>query len=383
MTDSKKDAALLLKADHAETDKLLGGFKTAEGRQQRRQLIEKIASALAARALLDEEILHPTCREKGVEASAIEQSQVRHDTLKLLVADLLRGSQDHDYYEAKVAVLGDYLKHHVGKEEDASEGILARARSAGVDMEALGEKLQARKDELTADTDRLLARPPKIRSLNLSQLHQEYGDMARYPTDRYRDEESRPGAHRHPGRDYRGGYDEDFGPNRDSYGQSDYTRSSHGYHEGDQPPRNYRGGYGDSEAGYSENTEPSYNRGLSRPDRRHIEQSASGGRYRLDPDRRDGDGERRGAGRYIGGERGEDREYYQGTRYGSSHGGGRYSERQDDHDRYYSGSDHDERRAPESRRSDYGSGDYRRRGPGGSDRDGRYEGSGPGFRGNR
>jgi hypothetical protein len=40
------------------------------------------------------------------------------------------------------------IKHHVKEEEKRSEGLFAQARDAGLDIEALGERLKARKEQL-------------------------------------------------------------------------------------------------------------------------------------------------------------------------------------------------------------------------------------------
>jgi len=409
----KKDAIDLLKADHREVEQLFKQFESAKG-QQRKKLVEKIGAALTAHAMIEEEIFYPACREKGIEHDDLDQAQVEHDTVKLLVADLLKSSQNDEYYDAKVTVLSEYVKHHVGEEEEPSDGIFARAKSGGLDMEKLGEKLQARKDELMSDEKRLIGRPPKIRSLDLSHLNQENGDMSRYPTDRYGDEESRNGGYRssgneHRGREYRGvdyddenrgssisrgsrsefyrgDYDEDFGSNRGAYGESDYDRSARGYPDDNRS--GYRGGYGNSGSGYSENTRSGYGAASARPGQRRIEQSGSGGRYRLDQDQ-DDNYRRPGAGRSGSG--GDEREYYQGTRYGSTYGGGRYRTEnegtegynsQDRDDRYYSGQGQGTTRGGDwnddhGRRDFGGRDDNSRRGPGGN-----YRSSG-GFRGVR
>jgi len=369
----KKDAIELLKADHREVEQLFGQFESSTGRQQRKKLIETIAAALTAHAIIEEEIFYPACREKHVGHDALDEAQVEHDTVKLLVADLLKSSQDDDYYQAKVTVLSEYVKHHVGEEEEPSDGIFARAKSAGLDMDRLGEKLQARKDQLMSDEKRLIGRPPKIRSLNLSRLTGEQGDMSRYPTDRYRDEDGRNGGYRwsgnvHRGGEYRRDYDEDFGPNRGAYGESDHDRSARGY----------LGGTGNSERGYGDPN--------ARPGQHRVEQSGRGGRYRQDYEQTD-NYHRPGGG---------DREYYQGTRYGSSYGGGRYRTENDDSDgyisqdrddRYYSGRgaygapnewEEGQRRHDLGGRDDIGRRDFggrddnhARRGPGGNYRGGR------------
>jgi hypothetical protein len=46
-------------------------------------------------------------------------------------------------------VLSEEIEHHVKEEEKRMEGLFAQARKAGLDMDALGEELAARKSELT------------------------------------------------------------------------------------------------------------------------------------------------------------------------------------------------------------------------------------------
>jgi hypothetical protein len=45
-------------------------------------------------------------------------------------------------------VLSEQIEHHVGEEERPSKGIFSMARAAGIDMDALGARLAARKKEL-------------------------------------------------------------------------------------------------------------------------------------------------------------------------------------------------------------------------------------------
>src|SRR6185295_19636682 len=97
---------------------------------------------------LEEEIFYPACREKKIEDELLDEAQVEHDGAKIIIAELIAGSPGDEYYDAKVTVLSEYIKHHVGEEEKPSDGIFAKARKAGVDMKALGSRLQARKAEL-------------------------------------------------------------------------------------------------------------------------------------------------------------------------------------------------------------------------------------------
>ena len=45
-------------------------------------------------------------------------------------------------------MLSEEIKHHVNEEEKQHDNIFQQARAADVDLEALGERLLARKDEL-------------------------------------------------------------------------------------------------------------------------------------------------------------------------------------------------------------------------------------------
>ena len=45
-------------------------------------------------------------------------------------------------------MLSEMIKHHVKEEEKRAEGLLAQAKAAGLDMDVLGERLMARKEEL-------------------------------------------------------------------------------------------------------------------------------------------------------------------------------------------------------------------------------------------
>jgi len=165
-----QNAIELLKADHREVEQLFEQFKSAKGRQQRRKLVKQIATALNAHTIIEEEIFYQACSEHGVEEDQLDEAQVEHDTVKLLVRELLENELDDDYYDAKVTVLSEYVKHHVKEEEEPEKGIFARLEKTDADLADLGRELKQRKEELMEDSDRLVTRPPRIRSLYLDSL---------------------------------------------------------------------------------------------------------------------------------------------------------------------------------------------------------------------
>ena len=162
---TNQSAIELLKADHRAVEQLFEQYKTARRPQQRSKLVEKIAIALTAHTILEEQIFYPACSEHGVEEDELEEAQVEHDTAKPLLRELLEGAPDETYYDAKVAVLGDYVKHHIHQEEKPKDGIFARAEESDLDLDALGEELRDLKEQLMGDEERLLSHPPRLRSL--------------------------------------------------------------------------------------------------------------------------------------------------------------------------------------------------------------------------
>jgi hypothetical protein len=98
---------------------------------------------------IEEEIFYPACKGQ-VEEDLLSEAYVEHDGAKVLIAELAAGSPENEFYDAKMTVLSEEIKHHVKEEEKAGDGMFAQARNGGVDMVALGERLALRKGELLA-----------------------------------------------------------------------------------------------------------------------------------------------------------------------------------------------------------------------------------------
>ena len=150
MAENKMDAIALLKQDHREVEELFEQFEKASADGRKKTLAEKICLELSVHASIEEEIFYPACEGK-VEEDLLKESYVEHDGAKVLIAEIIGGGPDDEYYDAKVKVLSEEIEHHVREEEKRMEGLFAQARKAGLDMDALGEQLAARKAELTAE----------------------------------------------------------------------------------------------------------------------------------------------------------------------------------------------------------------------------------------
>jgi hemerythrin superfamily protein len=144
-----QDAIALLKDDHRKVEELFAQFEKASGDGRKQKLAEKICLELSVHAEIEEEIFYPACEGK-VDEDLLKESYVEHDGAKVLIAEIMAGGpRDDEFYDAKVKVLSEEIEHHVEEEEKRLEGLFAQARKAGLDMDALGEQLAARKLELT------------------------------------------------------------------------------------------------------------------------------------------------------------------------------------------------------------------------------------------
>ena len=148
MAETKQqDAIALLKADHRTVEELFEKFEKATGDGRKQSIAEEICLDLSVHAQIEEEIFYPACEGK-VDEDLLKESYVEHDGAKVLIAEIMAGGPDDEFYDAKVKVLSEEIKHHVEEEEKRMEGLFAQARKAGLDMDTLGQELAARKQQL-------------------------------------------------------------------------------------------------------------------------------------------------------------------------------------------------------------------------------------------
>ena len=153
-----QNAISLLKADHRKVEDLFSEYESAKGAAAKRKLAEQICLELTVHTQIEEEIFYPACKGK-VEGDLLDESYVEHDGAKVLIAEIENGKPSDDYYDAKVTVLAEQIKHHVHEEEAFLKGLFAQARRTDLDLDALGEELAARKEELVAEYKKKLPTP--------------------------------------------------------------------------------------------------------------------------------------------------------------------------------------------------------------------------------
>ena len=141
------DAITLLRTDHRNVQEMFDQFEKTRSGDRKKALAEKICMELTVHAQIEEEIFYPAAREavrSGEEL--LDEAEVEHGSIKELVSAIENASPDDDeLFEARVKVLGEYVKHHVKEEENH---LFPKIRKSDMDLEEVGAQLSARKKEL-------------------------------------------------------------------------------------------------------------------------------------------------------------------------------------------------------------------------------------------
>ena len=167
------DAISLLKADHRKCEVLFERYEKSRSKDAKAKLAHEICLELSVHTTIEEEIFYPAIKAT-VEEDLHDEAYVEHDGAKSLIAELLEGGPDEAFYDAKVKVLSEMIKHHV-KEEEQKDGLFAQAKDDGdVDLKALGEVMNARKKELVAEMKSGGIPTPATRSMKGAALNHSH-----------------------------------------------------------------------------------------------------------------------------------------------------------------------------------------------------------------
>ncbi|HEX8061749.1 MAG TPA: hemerythrin domain-containing protein [Allosphingosinicella sp.] len=147
VTERKMDATHLLAEDHRKVEELFEQFEKASGDARKEKIARQICTELKVHTMIEEEIFYPALRGK-IEEDDLDEAYVEHDGAKMLINEIEAGGPDDDFYDAKVKVLQEQVEHHVEEEEKSRGNLFQQARASGVDLEALGRQMAARKEEL-------------------------------------------------------------------------------------------------------------------------------------------------------------------------------------------------------------------------------------------
>ena len=142
------NAINLLMQDHKAVKALFAQYEGLSDRSfaTKKKLADQICQELTVHTQLEEEIFYPAVRRPIHDGDLMDEALVEHASAKELIAQIAAMDPDDDLYDAKVKVLSEQIEHHVKEEEG---DMFPKVRKADVDLDALGQQMAARKEQLT------------------------------------------------------------------------------------------------------------------------------------------------------------------------------------------------------------------------------------------
>ena len=142
-----KDAIALLRADHKVVSDLFEQFEKTRSDARKAAIVAQICKELTVHTEIEEEIFYPAVKAALKDHELIPEANVEHASVKDLIAQVEGKTPDGEMYDAKVKVMGEFVKHHVKEEQNE---MFPKAKKTKLDMVALGAQMAARKQELMA-----------------------------------------------------------------------------------------------------------------------------------------------------------------------------------------------------------------------------------------
>jgi hemerythrin superfamily protein len=140
-----KDAIALLRADHKVVSDLFEQFEKTRSDARKAAIVAQICKELTVHTEIEEEIFYPAVKAALKDHELIPEANVEHASVKDLIAQVEGKTPDGEMYDARVKVMGEFVKHHVKEEQNE---MFPKARKTRLDMVALGAQMAARKQEL-------------------------------------------------------------------------------------------------------------------------------------------------------------------------------------------------------------------------------------------
>ena len=143
---SDLDIMQILHRDHMKVDELFFQFAKSEDDSEKKGIVDQIILELGLHAKAEEELVYPEIRDGKEEVEdMMDEADTEHHVVKFLCAELADMKPSDDYFESKVTVLSELVKHHVQEEE---KEIFEKLKDSDADLKKLGSQFLQRKAKL-------------------------------------------------------------------------------------------------------------------------------------------------------------------------------------------------------------------------------------------
>lgn len=151
-----EDAISLLKADHRKVEGLFKQFDAADDKRSKLSLAKTICMELAVHDKLESKVFYPATKRVAKDAHhEINEGIVEHEAIRRLVKEIPTLSASDEFFETRMDVLMEYVKHHVKEEE---QSMFPKIVESDVDLVALGERMAKAKQKYQQEQG---ATPPR------------------------------------------------------------------------------------------------------------------------------------------------------------------------------------------------------------------------------
>ena len=145
-TPRLKDAVAMLKDDHKKVSALFEDFEKARSAGVKKRLVQAICQELTVHTRIEEEVFYPAFKAALKDKELVPEAQVEHDAIKDLIAQVQDAEPGSEVYDARVKVMGEFVRHHVKEEHN---DMFPKARKSKLDLVALGQRMAQLKEALT------------------------------------------------------------------------------------------------------------------------------------------------------------------------------------------------------------------------------------------
>jgi len=147
------DAITILRDDHDTVRKLFTEFERAHdaGPATKQELANRIIEELTVHTFIEEELFYPAVeglpggRKKETPQDMVKEAEEEHAQVKLLLAELEDMAPEDEYFDAKVTVVIDDVRHHAEEEEQEMFPAVREAMGRN-DLQELGKRMLAAKE---------------------------------------------------------------------------------------------------------------------------------------------------------------------------------------------------------------------------------------------
>ncbi|MCE4538663.1 hemerythrin domain-containing protein [Pelomonas sp. P7] len=141
-----KDAIGMLREDHKKVLGLFEDYEKARSATVKKRLVQQICEELTIHTQIEDEIFYPEFKAALKDKELVPEARVEHDSVKALIAQVQDKEPDGEDFDAKVRVMGEFVKHHVKEEQNE---MFPKAKDSRMDLVELGERMAALKEQLT------------------------------------------------------------------------------------------------------------------------------------------------------------------------------------------------------------------------------------------